>query len=312
MGLDSVNAVFLGSEANAAILGKRGMQTDMTFFGRKESGVIRTYVVPSGFPEKIQPLFQSINLAEHVIFYVESLDRFAGEQILALDAMIKESGILCHAPAVDHDTLVRAVQKTVISRYRIVEPEQLRQEANMLRSEAVDGPPAVVVDHSFLVKGAGTIVLGKVVSGAVSKYDYMRVMPSGLEVMVKSIQMHDDPVESAPSPARVGLALKGITPDKIGRGDILCGTGYEPVVHDTIRLDFTKTPFYKERYATNQMCLIGIGLQVVPCRIMDTEPFVLSLDRPAVYHAGNRAVVLKPDSKSVRIMGSGPVLSHDQ
>lgn len=308
---DSVNVVFLGSEANAATLGKRGMQTDMTFFGRKESGVIRTYVVPNGFPEKIQPLFQSINLTEHVIFYVESLDRFAGEQILALDAMAKESGILCHAPAVDHGTLVRAVQGTVISKYKIVEPEQLRQEAGMLISEAAAGPPAVVVDHSFLVKGAGTIVLGKVVSGVVHKYDSMRVMPSGLEATVKSIQMHDDPVESAPSPARVGLALKGISPDRISRGDVLCGAGYEPAVHDTVRLDFTKTPFYKERYAANQMCLISIGLQVVAGRIIDTEPFTLSLDRPAVHHVGERAVVLKPDSKSVRIMGSGPVLSHD-
>lgn len=311
MSFDSVNVVFLGSEANAATLGKRGMQTDMTFFGRKESGVIRTYVVPNGFPEKIQPLFQSINLAEHAVFYVESLDRFAGEQILALDATSKESGILCHAPAVDHDTLVRAVQKTVVSRYKIVEPEQLRRETNLLGTKAADGPPAVVVDHSFLVKGAGTIVLGKVISGVVSKYDNMRVMPSGLEVMVKSIQMHDDPVESAPSPARVGLALKGITPDKMGRGDILCGTGYEPAVHDTIRLDFTKTPFYKERYATNQMCLMSIGLQVVAGRIIDTDPLTLSLDRHVVYHVGNRAVVLKPDSQGVRIMGSGPVLSHD-
>lgn len=308
MSLASVNVAFLGSEANAALLAKRGMQTDMTFFGRKESGVIRTYVIPNGFPEKIQPLLQSINLAEHVIFYVDTLNRFAGEQILALDAAAKTSGILCHAPAVDHDTLVRAVKKTAVDKYRIIEPEQMRAEAAKLRSDIIDGPPAVVVDHSFLVKGAGTIVLGKVVSGVVSKYDVLRAAPSGHEVMVKSIQMHDDPVEVASSPARVGLALKGITPDEIGRGDVLYDVNFTPAVSDTIQVDFTKTPFYKGQYGTNQMCMISIGLQVISAKIIDTEPLVVSLDRPAVCDMGDRVVVLKPDSKSVRIMGSGTIL----
>lgn len=311
MSLDSTNVVFLGSQANAATLGKRSTQTDMTFFSRKDSRMIRTYIVPSGFPDKIQPLFQSINLAEHAIFYVESLDRFTGEQILALDAIQKGSGILCHAPSVDHDTLLRAVQNTIVNRYDIVEPDQIKQAANRLISDSIEGPPAAVVDHAFSVKGAGTIVLGKVISGVISKYDNMRVMPSGLDVMIKSIQMHDDPTTSAPSPARVGLALKGITPDKINRGDILCGAGYDPTISDTIRIDFTKTPFYKGGYDTGQMCIINIGLQVVSAKITRTEPLVLSLDRPAVFHADARPVILKPDSQTVRIMGSGTIMSYD-
>ena len=35
--------------------------------------------------------------------------------------------------------------------------------------------------------------------------------------MIKSIQMHDDDIKLANCPARVGLSLKGIKPDEVGR-----------------------------------------------------------------------------------------------
>ena len=41
-------------------------------------------------------------------------------------------------------------------------------------------------------------------------------------IYVKSIQMHDDPVNESKSPARVGLAIKGVNADEISRGDVLC------------------------------------------------------------------------------------------
>ena len=49
----------------------------------------------------------------------------------------------------------------------------------------------------------------------------LRILPYGKDILIKSIQMHDDPVEQATSPARVGLAIKGIAADDISRGDIL-------------------------------------------------------------------------------------------
>ena len=64
---------------------------------RKESEKIYTFVIPNGFPEKIQPLFQAIGLAEYVIFHVNALDKFTGEQILALDALGKKDGTLSHS-----------------------------------------------------------------------------------------------------------------------------------------------------------------------------------------------------------------------
>ena len=87
--MKSINFVVLGEQSIASDFGKKGTITDLTLFDRKESDVIKTWVLPNGFTEKIQPLFQAINLAEYVILYVASLDKFVGEQMVALDILKK-------------------------------------------------------------------------------------------------------------------------------------------------------------------------------------------------------------------------------
>ena len=59
----SANFVVLGDQSIANEFGKKGTSTDITLYDKKESDVIRTWVTPNGFPEKIQPLFHAINLA---------------------------------------------------------------------------------------------------------------------------------------------------------------------------------------------------------------------------------------------------------
>ena len=92
--MESVNFSMLGdpSIADPSIaesLGKKGTSTDLTLYDKKESGIIRTWVAPNGFPEKIQPLMQAINLAEYAVVNITTLDKFAGEIVLALDILQK-------------------------------------------------------------------------------------------------------------------------------------------------------------------------------------------------------------------------------
>ena len=74
--IQSINFVILGKQDLASEFGKKGTESDLTLYDRKESDIIKTWVIPNGFPEKIQPLFQAINLAEYVIFHVDKLDKF--------------------------------------------------------------------------------------------------------------------------------------------------------------------------------------------------------------------------------------------
>jgi len=302
----SVNFVVLGEQTIANDFGKKGTVTDLTVYDRKESDIIRTWVVPNGFPEKIQPLLQAINIAEYVIFYVASLDRYTGEQIIALDMLNKKNGILSHSYEVDENRLHSMIKGTVLQNYKKIDSLNIKEELVKLPPVSNDGPAQIVIDHSFDVKGVGTVVLGKVLQGTINQYDNLKHLPSGTDVMVKSIQMHDDDVKQAVCPARVGLSLKGIKPDEVGRGDVITSDeSFE--IKNELEIDFKQSPFYKGEISENQMCLVSIGLQVKAAKFSSISPVKLTLDKPVVCRKNEICLLVKPESTSVRVIGSGKI-----
>ena len=302
----SVNFVVLGEQTIANDFGKKGTVTDLTVYDRKESDIIRTWVVPNGFPEKIQPLLQAINIAEYVIFYVASLDRYTGEQIIALDMLNKKNGILSHSYEVDENRLHSMIKGTVLQNYKKIDSPNIKEELVKLPHVSNDGPAQIVIDHSFDVKGVGTVVLGKVLQGTINQYDNLKHLPSGTDVMLKSIQMHDDDVKQAVCPARVGLSLKGIKPDEVGRGDIITSDESFEIKHE-LEIDFKQSPFYKGEISENQMCLVNIGLQVKAAKFSSISPVKLILDKPVVCRKNEICLLIKPESTSVRVIGSGKI-----
>ena len=302
----SINFVMLGEQSIANDFGKKGTTTDLTLYDKKESDIIRTWIVPNGFPEKIQPLLQAINIAEYVIFYVASLDRYVGEQIVALDMLGKSDGIISHSYVVDENQFNSMIKGTVLKNYKKVDSPNIKQELLNLPSITNDGPAQIVIDHCFDVKGVGTVVLGKVVCGTVNQYDKLKHLPSGSEVMIKSIQMHDDDMKDAICPARVGLSLKGIKPDEIQRGDVLTiDDSFE--VKTEFLITFNQSPYYKGEISENQMCLLNVGLQIRAAKISSISPFKLALEKPMIYKKNDVCLLIKPESTTVRIIGSGKI-----
>ena len=177
----------------------------------------------------------------------------------------------------------------------------------------------IPVDHAFDVKGVGTVVLGVVKQGTVKVYDQLRIMPAGSDIVVKSIQMHDDPVHESKSPARVGLAVKGMTAEQISRGDVLClpnssymktipaaGTTTTTTISTT---KFVKNSYYKGDLAENQTYMISVGLQIKPVRLKlvngTAVEKIIPESKPIVFVPGQIYVLLKPDSQGTRIIGKG-------
>ena len=302
--MESVNFVILGDQSIATEFGKKGTSTDLTLFDRKESEKIYTFVTPNGFPEKIQPLFQAIALAEYVIFHVTALDKFTGEQILALDALGKKDGVLSHSYDVDESRLDLMIKGTVIEGYKKIEKDKIREDLANFAVIKKDGKTSIVIDHTFDVKGVGTVALGKVLSGKVTQYDKILHHPSKTEAMIKSIQMHDDDVKDSVCPARVGLSLKNIKHDEITRGDILSNDS-EINVATEITINFKQNQFFKETISENQMCLVNIGLQIKAAKFASISPVKLIFEKPVVIMPDDVCVLLKPESNSVRIIGSG-------
>ncbi len=104
----------------------------------------------------------------------------------------------------------------------------------------------------------------------------------------------------------MGLSLKGVKPDEIGRGDVLYEDDTIPV-RTEIELDFKKNQFYKGSFSENQMCLVSIGLQIKAAKFASVDPVKIILDKPAVCEKSDIVVILKPESETIRILGSGTI-----
>jgi selenocysteine-specific elongation factor len=90
------------------------------------------------------------------------------------------------------------------------------------------------VDRVFTLRGIGTVVTGTLWSGSLGEGDELRAEPAGLEVRVRSVQVHDEPVARAGPGRRVAASLPGIERSRLRRGDVLVARGAYPVSY---RLD---------------------------------------------------------------------------
>ena len=307
--MKSINFVVLGDHAIAAELGKKGTSTDVTIYDRKTSDIVYTWTAPITFPDKVQSLVQAVNIAEYAILNVAKLDKFLGEQILALDYAGIKDGFVLHSYEVDREKLKGLLKNTALANYQFVDSvDQLKQALLGLAPKSLEGPAMISVDHAFDVKGVGTVLLGVVRQGSIKVYDELTLLPSGKTVLVKSIQMHDDPVESSSSPARVGLAVKGVSAGDVSRGDVLCAPGALKVSSGALSAKFEKSPFFKGDLAENQMYMLSIGMQIRPVKVkLSGDMLEITPEKPVAYQPGQACILLKPDSPTTRIIGKGTI-----
>ena len=112
----------------------------------------------------------------------------------------------------------------------------LAHAAEQVERTGADGPTRLFVDRAFTLRGIGTVVTGTLWSGSVGEGDVLRAEPAGIEVRVRSVQVHDTPVERADAGQRVAVALPGVERTAVRRGDALVEPGSYPVSY---RLDMT-------------------------------------------------------------------------
>lgn len=308
--VESINFVCLGQTEFVKELGKKGQSSDITTYDSKKEDRIMTYVIPSGFPDKIQPLITAVNLGEYSIVNVDKLDKFLGEQILALDLMRLDKGFLLHSYSVDGESLKSLLKNTVASSFKVEENiESLKESITSIPSIKRDGPTIIHIDNVFNVKGVGVVVLGILKQGTIKVHQELILFPQNKTVIIKSIQMHDKNVEESHSPARVGLALTGVSYDEISRGDILSNYTHFSSSDQELIIDFDKVPFYKNELSETHSYLLAIGTQIRSAKIQKLENNKLKIlsDNVFSFKDGDIAILLNPDSKDIRIVGSGRI-----
>lgn len=306
--MNSLNISFIGGSEFLKEFGKQGTISDMVLYDRKQKDQIFTIISPLSFPDKIQTLPQVLNMSDVVVLYVSALDKYLAEQIIAIDSLNINNGFLLHSYDIDDERLDKMIKGTLVEKFNKIENlEKLKNVINNLESQSKEGDLILPIDHSFDVKGVGTVILGGIKQGSVKVYDKLKMMPSNKEILIKSIQMHDDPVDESFSPARVGLAIKGITPNEIERGDVICsGDTIKTASTEIIVEDFSKNKYFNSDITESQTYLLSVGIQIKPVKIFNRDSkTIFNLEKPIAYYQQQKFLILKPDSKTTRIIANG-------
>jgi selenocysteine-specific elongation factor len=134
--------------------------------------------------------------------------------------------------------LVPGVQVVPVSAQSGEGLDELRAAIASVAAEIPDRaaaqPTRLFVDRAFALHGIGTVATGTLWSGAIGEGDILQALPGSVEARVRSVQVHDRPVERVMAGQRVALAVPGLERSELPRGTALVEPGSFPV---SFRLD---------------------------------------------------------------------------
>jgi selenocysteine-specific elongation factor len=182
--------------------------------------------------------------------------------------------------------------------------EELRTALGDVAAEVVRTPSSAAtrlyVDRAFTLRGIGTVVTGTLWSGTIAEGDELYVEPGARPVRVRSVQVHDRPVERAEAGQRVAVSLPGVERSEVRRGDALVAPGAYPVSY---RLDVALEQI--EPIPNGARLIVHHGTTSALARIVKTDEAhaQLRLAEPVVAARGDRVVL-----RGATTVGGGRVL----
>lgn len=184
------------------------------------------------------------------------------------------------------------------------------------RAEALERGFRMVIDRSFTLSGAGTVVTGTVVSGRVAPGDHIIISPPGISARVRSIHAQNRKADMGHAGQRCALNLagEGVTREAISRGDV----ALQPELHaPSARIDVALRVLGSEQKALSTWfpARLHLGAAEVGARIVPLSgPLVpgqkglaqIVLDRPIAATTGERFILR--DVSARRTIGGGHVI----
>lgn len=310
----------LNSQELASMLGKKGTDSDITLYNHKKGEKALTVAVPSRYPDRLPPLLFSLYLGEEIILVIDRIDKEIGEMMIACDVMGKAIGTIILENYVQPEQIRPLIKDTVLENWILLEgigdPNVMRETLMERKPVPRLGPTKITVDHSFMVKGLGTVSLGLVDRGIVKKHQEIIVLPSGKKTLVRSIQMHDNDVDEAGSGSRVGLALKNVEPEDVGRGCVLTEKGTLSVF-DNLKLKVEVNRFWRDILKNGMVVHLASGMQFIPGTVSmngelkagGTGEIEVKMDGMMVLDPADTIILSWLESTGPRILGSASIVA---
>lgn len=195
----------------------------------------------------------------------------------------------------------------------------LRAEIGRALSEvptvrAPDDLARLPIDRAFSLAGVGTVVTGTAWSGVFRIGDAVRVLPTGLNGRIRSLEHHGEPVgESAPG-ERLAVGLAGIAREELGRGQVLLRADDPWEVTSVLDARIALLSSAPRPLTHHTRIRLHLGTLEVMARLNLKEPIApgsngyarLVLEEPTVARGGDR-LVLRSYSP-VAVIGGGEVI----
>jgi selenocysteine-specific elongation factor len=170
--------------------------------------------------------------------------------------------------------------------------------------------PRLWVDRSFSVTGAGTVVTGTLLDGALSVDDAVMVYPRGMSGRIRGIQSHERDHTQVEPGRRVALNLGAIDTSDVRRGDMIGKIDqWEDSSKAVVRIRPARYAEELDQRGAFQIHL-GSAVQQVEIVGLDGDLAVLKLARPLPIAVGDRFILRDTGRKLVvaggRILDPSP------
>lgn len=171
------------------------------------------------------------------------------------------------------------------------------------------------VDRVFSVHGAGTVVTGTLVEGALAAGGRVRLLGADreLDALVRGLHVHGRACDRTEAPTRLAVNLGGVERDAVTRGMVLTD---DPSIATTRRLDVWLDPIEPLRRGADASVHIGTARSVArvsplgETELRDGGLARLRLGEPLVVRGGDRFVLrgANVDGPAGAVCGGGVVL----
>lgn len=191
----------------------------------------------------------------------------------------------------------------------------LRGLTEKVPSRDATGPFRLAVDRVFHKQGIGVVVTGSCYSGTLSIGDGLELLPSKKPVRVREIQSFGEGRETGYAGERLAIALQGIKPPDVGRGDMIV-TPSKFVVSYMLDARLHIAVYGKFRLKHRERVRIHHGAREVLGRVVlleqeelrsgDSSLVQMRLEKPIVAGEGDFFVVRK--YSPARVLGGGRII----
>lgn len=158
----------------------------------------------------------------------------------------------------------------------------IREAITALPPRNTRAPAYLPIDRVFALPGRGTIVTGTLMQGAIESGDELKLLPSGKDARVRTLQRFGVSRTRADAGSRVAVNLPGIDTSEIARGEVLAAPQFAAEARFSVTFEALAESLHILRRRNAVRCYIG-SAELLGTLVLDDAPTDCALRRGELF-----------------------------